>query len=98
MRPPNRNPLNPPSLEADGMQGADASTGQGASGFEHTAATADPLLRLGVMFALKGCDALTDTPATGIPEACDCIEAAAHHLALSAEFFHAVKSAREESP
>jgi hypothetical protein len=83
------------------MQGADASTDQGASGFEHTAASADALLRLGVMFALKGCDALallTDTPEPGIPEACDCIEAAAHHLAYSAEFSDAVKGARGETP
>ena len=78
------------------MQGADASDGQTAGGFEHTEASADALLRLGVMFALQGCDALaslTDAPAHGIVEACDCIAAAVHHLAVYAECSDTAKRA-----
>ena len=79
------------------MQGADASDGQTAGGFEHTPASADALMRLGVIFALHGCDALaslTDAPAPGIVDACDCIAAAAHHLDVSAGFSAAAKRAR----
>jgi len=97
---PNENPLIPASLEANGIQGADASAVQGAGGFEHTAASANALLRLGVMFGLKGCDALaslTDDPALGIMDACGCINAAAQFLSLSAEFSGTEKSAHGES-
>ena len=79
------------------MQGADAGDGQTAGGFDFTPASADALLRLGVMFALQGCDALaslTDAPARGIVDACDCIAAAAHHLAVSAECSDTAKGAR----
>ena len=96
MNAANENPLNiPASLAANGMQGADASDGQTAGEFDHT--SADALLRLGVMFALQGCDALaslTDAPARGMVEACDCIAAAAHHLAVSAECSETAKRAR----
>ena len=84
-----RNPLIPASLAANGMQGTGASDGQAASAFEHTPATADALLRLGVSFALKGSDALArliDNPAPGIVEACDCIADAARLLSLSGSF------------
>ena len=83
------------------MQGADASDGQTAGGFEHTPASADALLRLGIMFALHGCDALaslTDAPAPGIVDACDCIAAAARFLDLSAEFPNASHARGNDAP
>lgn len=67
------------------------------SGAEHTAESADALIRLGVTLALSACDALalvTDTPARGLVEACDCIAEAGQHLALSAEVCQPLKCAR----
>lgn len=68
----------------------------GNSGAEHSAAYDDALIRLGVTMALSGCEALavvTDTPARGMVEACDCIAEAAQHLALSAGVCQTKKSA-----
>jgi hypothetical protein len=76
------NPLNPASLAANGKQGA-ARAGQGANGLEHTAQSAESLLRLGVALALSGIDALallTDDPKPGIVDAADLIEAADERL------------------
>ncbi len=98
----NENPLTiPASLAANGMQGEGASDGQTAGGFHHTAESADSLLRLGVSFAFSGCDALslaTDAPAPGIVEACDCIEAAARFLGLSAQLPNASQARVSDTP
>lgn len=64
-------------------KGAVAKADQGASDGEHTAESAESLLRLGVTLALSGIDALallTDDPAAGIVDAADLIEAAAEQL------------------
>ncbi len=68
------------------------------SGAEHSAESADALIRLGLTLALSGCDALAlaiHTPARGMVEACDCITAAGQYLALSAEFSDTEKGLRE---
>ena len=99
MNAQHRIPLIPASLAANGMQGAGASDGQAAGGFEHTPASAYALLRLGVSFALKGCDALArliDNPAPRTLEACDCIADPARHLDLSAGFSDMEKTCARE--
>jgi aminoglycoside/choline kinase family phosphotransferase len=81
------NPLTPASLAANGNQGADRA-GQSANELEHTAESAESLLRIGMALALSGIDALallTDDPAAGIVDAADLIEAADEFLRAGAK-------------
>ena len=66
------------------------------SGAEHTADTAEALIRLGAMLAMQGCEALyllIDEPEPSMVDAADCISAAGQYLALSAEFRQPLKGA-----
>lgn len=80
MRWPNKNPLTPDSLAADGMQGADDNA-SGAVPAETTPAAALALRRALVATedacaGLQCYGFLTDAPAPGVVEAADLLDAA----------------------
>ena len=82
---PNKNPLTPDSLAADGIQGADAKT-QGPCEAEHSPREAQALFQAqsAKNAAREHLDRYaldTDTPAQGVAEAADLLEAAADSLA-----------------
>lgn len=94
---PNENPLIPASLAANGMQGARAKA-LGPCGAQDTPQAASArILALSATNAARGqldrYAQATDTPAPGVVEAADLLDAAAHCLA-PAGFSDTLKGAR----
>lgn len=86
MNRPNKSPLTPDSLQADGIKGLGARDGQATSGAKHIPANVKALcLLLGVAIegARRVCariQAATDAPHDGAAEAADHLDAAADYL------------------